>query len=900
MSRALPALCVVALLVSWAPAVAQQTGPSQLRVTVVDETGGTIPIAVVRLGALQGAPLSRPVDDRGVATFPDLQPGGVPIHVEAEGFTPFDGTITLRRGANTQTITLKVAGVLEQVTVTDTSATDDRRGNALSVTLDEEQIADLSDDPDELAAQLEAMTGGAGATFLVDGFRGGRLPPRDQIRQIRFRLNSFSADNHDAGRVMVEIITKPGLASWNGNANFGFRDNVLNARNAFAHAEMPEQLRRVSTGLRGPLVKNRTAIRLNVDTNNSFDSATIVAQLPDSRVADVIKRPVDQTNVTVSVEHGLTNRQTLRLEFRGTQAENRNLGVGDFNLTDRAFTRTRNENQVRMTLQSQVGRANLNQLHVQVNRTSTDSLSASTLPSIIVIDAFSRGGAGVSNSTLNRTVDVFDDYDFNVRKHAMRVGAWLTTGAYQQEDARNANGTFTFGSLDAYLAALPTTYTQRLGAAQTQFGQTQLGLYWQDDFRVNRNLTMSVGVRQEVQSHLSDYLNVMPRFGFSWNPFGSKTVVRGGYGIFHDWMDSNIYDQTLRVNGITQSDLLILNPGYPDPFRGVTSTVLPSGRVQLGPDLRMPFVNQASVGVERALNASLGVQASVSLQRGYNQFRARNVNAPDANGIRPEPSVGTVTQIESTGRSALTRATVGLNYRVPKYRVFINTNYTLASAKNHADGALSLPANSLDPDADWGPSSQDVRHRLNALINIPLPKAVRASVNLTASSAAPYNVTTGRDDNHDGVTNDRAPGVGRNSGRGAARSEMSLRLTRGFGFGGVQTGRGPQGGPGGGGVPPGGGPVLGGPGGPGGVGLQQGPGVVVNGPGGGPGGGGGFGGGPQNGSQRYIVEFYAQATNVLNRTNYLNFSGNQLSPFFGQATSAGQPRRLEIGMQFRF
>jgi hypothetical protein len=269
------------------------------------------------------------------------------------------------------------------------------------------------------------------------------------------------------------------------------------------------------------------------------------------------------------------------------------------------------------------------------------------------------------------------------------------------------------------------------------------------------------------------------------------------------------------------------------------------------------------------------------------------VNAPDANGVRPEPAVGTVTQIESTGRSSLTRATVGLNYRVPKYRVFINTNYTLASAKNHADNALSLPSNSLDPDADWGPSSQDVRHRVNALINIPLPKAIRASVNLTASSAAPYNITTGRDDNRDGVTNDRPAGVGRNSGRGATRSEMSLRLTRGFGFGGIQTGRGPQGGgPGGGAVPPGGGPGI--------VGQQQGPGVVVNGPGGGGPGGGGFGGGPQNGNQRYTVEFYAQATNVLNRTNYVNFSGNQLSPFFGQATSAGQPRRLEVGMQFRF
>ena len=62
----------------------------------------------------------------------------------------------------------------------------------------------------------------------------GRLPSRDQIRQIRFRTNSFSADNHDAGRVQVEIITRPGLTEWSGNANLGLRTDVLNARNAFA------------------------------------------------------------------------------------------------------------------------------------------------------------------------------------------------------------------------------------------------------------------------------------------------------------------------------------------------------------------------------------------------------------------------------------------------------------------------------------------------------------------------------------------------------------------------------------------------------------------------------------------------------------------------------------------
>jgi hypothetical protein len=73
------------------------------------------------------------------------------------------------------------------------------------------------------------MAGGSGAVFQVNGFRGGRLPSRDEIRQIRFRTNSFSADNHDAGRTQIEIITRPNVREWNGNGSFNYRGDAMNA-----------------------------------------------------------------------------------------------------------------------------------------------------------------------------------------------------------------------------------------------------------------------------------------------------------------------------------------------------------------------------------------------------------------------------------------------------------------------------------------------------------------------------------------------------------------------------------------------------------------------------------------------------------------------------------------------
>jgi Carboxypeptidase regulatory-like domain len=880
------------LLAAASPAFAQAAQQAELRITVIDQTGASIPMARVRVTPPNGTSIEAVVNDRGQTTLTALPVGNVQLRVESDGFTPVDRMIPLRRGSTNQTITLGIAGVQEEIVVSDVAA-EDTRGNSLTTTLEEDEIAELSDDPDELRAQLEAMTGGAGAVFQVNGFRGGRLPNRDEIRQIRFRTNSFSADNHDAGRVQVEIITRPGLTEWSGNANFGLRNDVLNARNSFARTQTPEQFRRFTFALRGPLVRNRTSLRFNVDGNRSFDSGTIVALLPDGRIGDQVKRPFEQTNVTAGLEHGFTTNQTFRFEYRRSEDARHNLGVGDFNLMERAYDRSSNSDQVRASVQTILGRSALNEFRVEFNHQDSLSESMSDAPTIIVIDAFSRGGAGVSSEGSDRALEVANNLDFNIGKHAMRAGFLLESGAYVNSDARNAAGTFTFSSLEAFLAGAPNTFTQRLGQVRTAFSQNQLGVYWQDDYRLNRSLAVSVGVREELQSHVGDAMNFMPRLGFTYTPQRARTTIRGGYGVFHDWYESSLYDQTLRVTGTAaaQRDLLVLNPGYPDPAGGIEATVLGGGRVQADPDLRMPYVHQASIGVERPLTQTVNLQASYMIMRGRNQLRSRNVNAPDAFGVRLEPNVGPVTQIESTGRSATDRFNVNLNYRVPGRRTFMNIGYTWANAKNHADNPLSLPANSLNPDLEWGPSSQDVRHRLNAMLNVGLPMGIRANVSGSAQSASPYTITTGRDDNQDGVSNDRPAGVGRNSKRGAPRWDMNVRFSRGFGFGGSEDNR--QTGPGGGGgAAAGGGQIL----------------VVAPPDGGqggqGPGGGGpiAVGGGPAgvNANQRFTLEFYVQGFNVLNRTNFVNFSGNLLSPFFGRPTSAAQARRVEVGMQFRF
>jgi hypothetical protein len=845
----------LAAIVTALPAAAQQ-GDAQLRLTVIDQTGLGLPTASVTLTPAAGEPVTVTSDERGLATVTGLTPGSAKLHVEFPGFDPYVGTVTVGRGVTNHSVTLHLGGLEEQVTVTASAAPEDTRGNAFVTTLDEAQIAELPDDPDELEALLTQMAGPAGAVFQINGFRGGRLPSRDEIRMIRFRASSFSADNHDAGRTQIEIITRPTAQAWGGSANINLRGDALNARNAFAEVETPEQNRRAGFSLRGPLT-SRTSVRFSTDGNSGFNSSTIVAVGPDGRrLGDQVRQPFDSRSLTAGLEHALTGNQTLRLEYRHGYSEAGNQGVGDFNLADRASERLSSEHQVRAQLQGLVGKATLNELRVQFNGRRSEVSSASSAPTIIVLDAFSTGGAGLSSVGSNRTFEVADNLDFTVgRTHQMRVGLLFEGGRYSNFDARNAAGTFTFATLEAFEAGQPLQFTQRLGTVDTAFNRYQLGVYWQDDIRLHPALSVSVGVRNEMQSHVDDRLNLMPRVGFTLTPWGSATAIRGGYGIFGEWYDASLHDQTLRVDGIAQRDLLILNPGYPDALAGAEPIVLPSGRVQASADLRLPYVHQASIGVERQVAPNVTMQAAYQMLLGRNQLRARNVNAP-VDGVRPEPGVGTVTQFESTGESRSDRLTLQSNIRIPERRMFVNVSYALGQVRNHADSATALPASSLDPDGEWGASSQDIRHQLTARATVPLMLGLRTTWQFQARSGAPYTMTTGRDDNADGIVNDRPEDVGRNTLRAAPTWDLGLRIGRMFGFGGASV-----------------------------RGQSQGRGGAVR---------------DGGGSSRYSVEIFANALNVLNHVNYLGYSGNLLSPYYGQATRAGQARRVELGMQFRF
>jgi hypothetical protein len=856
LSRAMSVFIGFALFTSVCLAQTKAVSDASLELVIKDPSGALIANAHLQLIKNGKVESSTQTNQKGEARFSRIVIGRSQIHLEAPGFKPRDIDLAdLHPGSNRTEITLEIDPIKADVNVSREARerNSDPNGPSFTNVMTEDQIAQLPDDPDEFENAINQLAG-PDAQMRVNGFKGGKLPPKSQIREIRFRLNPYAAENHEAGHGFVDIITKPGVNSWHGSFNFGFRDEALNGRQAFARVRGPEQQRRFGLSMDGPLWKNRTSLFLNVDGSLFFDAKTVVATLPSGTVSDLVFRPSRRLNLDARIEHVLNKTHTSRFEYQRNAVLQNNLGAGDFDLPSRGFSQNQTEQLLRVADSGVIGKKFFNETRFQMRWLDTKARSFTDGQTILVPGSFNSGSAQRSGGRQQLEFELDDNVDYALEKHGVRFGMQLEGGHYRSDDSVNARGTFQFANLAAYQAGLPTQFTQRIGDPTVSYSQYQLGWYVQDDYRVRKNLTVSYGVRQELQTNLSGKLNLAPRMGFVWSPKKNGSInVRGGAGIFFDWFGAQVFEQTLRVDGQRQRDLVVTNPGYPDPFSGGTSTTLPPRRIQSDPQLKLPYVILASLGVETTPFKLFRLTTNYQYQRGVNLLRSQKT--------------GNVTNITSSGYSSAHRLTIGVGPAKFVNGFFWSANYLLMKNTNDTDGPFSLPMDNSNLRAERGPAASDIRQFFSAFASRKLVKGFAVSAIVNATSALPYNITTGFDDNGDTVINDRPVGVGRNSGRGAARWEIGSRLSWGKNFGPEQKqAGGPQ--------------------------IRM---VRL---------GGGEGAAPPSigmaNTKKYRLEFYAQAFNLLNHTNLGSFSGVETSPFFGHATSAQMPRRMELGLRFNF
>lgn len=860
-------------------ATAQTTAATgRLLVTVVDQTGAVLPTATVTIvgqDAATRAKTAAPVTatEAGVATFEGLAPGRYTVQAEFPGFeTVTVRDVRVRAGDNRRNVSLPLKRLSDEVTVgrDGQSSGLDPRGNAFSTILTREMIEALPDDPEEMEAVLKAMSP-PGAQIRIDGFTGGQMPTKSQIRSIRLpRLDQFAAQNHGGvmgGMLFIDIMTMPGAGPLRGSVDMSFNDDRMNARNPFTPVKGEEQLRQYGMSLSGTIRPNKTSFSFNAGGTTQYSSPNLLAVLEDgSTVADTLRMPTDMRNATVRIDHAINADHALRLSVSRTERETRNQGIGGYNLFDRAYTSESTTTMLRLSENGPVGRRMFSESRVQLVWGSQSSAAVVEAPTVRVLDAFTAGGAQQRGGQNRFEVEAATDLDYVRGSHSWRTGVLVEGGRYRSDDFSNYLGTYTFASLDDFRAGRPMSYSRRIGDPNLTYSRWQVGAYLQDDWRVSRSVMVSAGLRAGFHSLTGDQLNLSPRLNLAWSPFRSgKTTLRSGYGYFYDWLSGDLYKQTLQIDGFRQRELNVLNPSYPAAPEDGPATV--TNQYLWSDDLALPTGHRMFVGADRTLTPNQRISVTYNRSWGAGQLRGRNLNTP-VNGLRPKADFANILTLVSDAESRTQSVHASWNLtKLDWKQSFFFVNYTWMKSESNTTGAFSVPANGDTLDTEWGPSAGDIRHRVGASLSMRPIADLSISVNARVQSGSPYNVTTGRDDNGDGLFNDRPAGVTRNNARGDAQWELGGRVSYAWGIGTRASG--------------------------GGGGTQT---VVLGGGGGGM--AAGFGGGAAN--ARFRIEVYASAQNLLNRANYVGYSGVITSPFFGQPTNVMNPRKVQAGIRFGF
>ena len=876
------ALVVCLALVAFGATLAiagQAARPGTLQVTVVDPSGAVIEKATVTVEGAEPAtkaqtPAPVQTNPQGVANLAGLPPGRYTVKAEFPGFeTRTLPEVRVRTGDNKQVMMLPIASLQDSVTVErdkQESAAD--RQATFGTVLTREQLEALSDDPDILRQQLQDMAG-PGAIIKVDSFEGGALPPKAMIRSIRISRDQFAAENHAAGGTFVEIITQPGLGPIRYNTAFRYRGGSMSGRSPFTPTRGPEQTTNFNLNLNGTLVPQKASFNFNVDGLNSYETPNINAFTGAGTRSEALRlrTPRDNTRVNANVDYALTLNQTLRFGYFGNRNTADNLGIGEYDFEERAYSTENSNHNFRAQHMGPLGRRMFSRTRMQLSWSDSESRSAIEAPTIRVLDAFTRGGAQRAGGQHTRALTAASDLDYVRGIHSYRTGLEFNVLRVRANDTTNYLGTYTFESLEAFEAGRPRSYTQRVGDPDIRYDNLQGAAYFQDDMRLRRNLTFSAGMRYEAQTHVDDYDGLMPRVGVTWAPFtNGATTLRTSWGIFHDWLQPFAYEQTLRVDGFHQREVDLFNPTYPDV--GFFGDGARANRYLLDGDLGLPRTNRTSFGVDQRLHRLVQTTTTYAYQRGSSVYRGLNLNAP-VDGERPDQLFGNIIEVVSDARSRQHEVQFAANVNpgalLPAFnaplvkwnRVTVFVNYTWMTIKNNSDGPFSTPATgSLDD--EWGSAPFHVPHRFNVTVNNQIVRNWLWNVNFNTSSGNPYTIRTGFDENGDLIFNDRPLGIGRNTERGEQQWNLNVASAYTITFGRQTT------------LPPGIG-VIGGGGGP-----QV---VTVN-----------------NSGARYRLQFVVQVQNVTNNANYSGYSGVRTSPFFGQPTSVQGTRKVDMGVQLSF
>jgi hypothetical protein len=844
---------------------AQSAGSRSVTGTILDPSGAAIAGAQVLLLSGDGKELFHITSDKdGGFQFEKLAAGTYKIQAQALGFR--DTTVELKLGSRAPTplrLVLPIAVQNEVVNVAGgdvslvvtTEVSENQNANNLDRSaLDRVPVFD-QDYVSMFSRFLDDSTiGTSGVSLIVNGIEanGPGVTP-SAVQEVRINQNPYSARFARPGRARLEIITKGGTPAYHGSVNFLFRDAVFDARNAFAAGKPPEQRQFYEGSLTGPIGESKkTSFLLSLEWDKDDSQAAVVATGANNvAINENVPQPIRHFFGSGRVFHDFNDKDHFWIGYSFEHQTNNNVGAGG-NVLPEAATNTRFlEHEVNVSYRHIFSAKWVNQLQFLVGHFDAPVFSLNENPQIVVSGFFTGGGAQADS---RRTEYHFDGTEFLTyvnAKHQLVFGVDIPDISRRgMDDFTNMAGTYTFANLADLQAGNPGTYLVQKGNGHVVFLERVLSGFIEDTIRVKPTFSVSLGVRYYWQNYFHDDPdNLAPRFGFAWAPAkNSKTIFRGGAGVFYDRTGPRPIGDLLHFNGVNLLRFILSNPRNPPflfsyPATPAQLVGVPTSVVLLDPRLRIPYTLQYSIGIERQVTAKSTFSATYVGSRGIDLFRSRDVNAPPPPNFaaRPNPNLGQVRQIESEGYQKSN--SLELTFRGKPSRFFAGqVQYTFGKTYNNTSGITYFPGNSYFASEDWARADNDRRHKFDLLGSTEIAKYFSIGVALSLYSGKPVNVTTGADDNHDAIYNDRPilpVAFARNTMHGPGLINLDLNLEHDFLL------------------------VKG---------KKEGPTVTVG----------------------------LNSFNALNHQNDVTYVGVLSSVYFGKAVTALPPRRTQLNLQFKF
>jgi hypothetical protein len=788
----------------------------------------------------------------GEFRFHRVPPGEAELRIEIAGFDPVRRVIHTGRAARPLVVRLKLAARKEEVLVTDRQRelSTGADQNASTVSVERNLLDNLPMlDNNYLSALARFLDpgspGDAGISLIVDGMEARNVGVTPSaIQEIRINNNPYTAEYPRWSRRRVEIITKSSADRYHGTLNVLFRDHHLNARDALA-AERPREQRRILEGsLFGPLAgSRRTSFLLSGAREKEDLVAVVLAQGPDGAIRQNVPTPQVNSVASLRISRQMSESQAMFWQYNFQDRWQQNVGVGGTTVAEAGSQSRFREDELIFNHRGVLTPKLLSQFRILLARYWSPIKSNIPSAKIVVTDAFTGGGAQNDRLTTEVHTSITWLMTQTAGRHTLKYGFnvpdWSRRGL---RDEVNRIGTLSYASLADYAASRPFAALAQRGDPKVVFIEKNLGWFLQDEWQVRPGLSLMAGLRYDWQSNFGDANNAAPRMAIAYAPGRSrKWVLRAGAGFFFDRSGPAPVWDILRFDGMHLRRYLLDASSIPADLGSFNGLGLPASIHRLETGMQLPDTMQFSASIERQLTRKSLLAATYTGTRGVQQLRSRDANAPRPPdySTRPDPSVNVLRILEPAGRLEGNSLEITLRGDVAP-RVAGLVQYVFGKALSDTGGLNWFPAASYSPQGEWGRADTDRRHQFNVLGTAALHRWLHLGFSAFVSSGLPFNITTGRDGNRDGMALDRPAGIGRNAGRGPGGAGLDLRWFHEFRFAPARKDKSPS--------------------------------VTVS----------------------------ADAFNLTNRVNFPNYVGAMTSPFFGSAVSSLPARRMQLGLRFQF